>query len=334
MTLTPLIERDEIRNAYEIFSHSMRKGSMPFTRTLGWKGDDIVAEVFWNDTLGIWSHFNRSDAENRYWCVFGVENASESSPLKITCEINIPKEGIDRRVAGLFVRDNKENIYLTHNGNLRGGRKGISGTNFRTFFKRDDFIDIAWQDKHESETILIGKIDDSELPYKIDYFVKKANDFKERVVSGGKIDLTSKMFSPEFSGPRKGYMPTDITKSQCNHGIVINALNNLLESSDLKTANDNKRDLFIDDEIGNMKMLFEAKTDTSTSSIYSAIGQLMCHAAVQDIPPKCVLVVPDKPKSETVKILNKLGIQILSYKLDKGEVLFPEVEAVLKEAKA
>lgn len=334
MTLTPLIERDEIQKAYETFSDIMRKGCMPFTRTLGWKGGNIVAEVFWHNTLSIWSNFDRSDAENRYWCVFGVENADKSSNLKITCEINIPKEGINRRVAGLFVRDNKGNTYITHNGNLRGGRKGISGTNFRTSFQRDDFVDIAWQDKHESETIIIGKIDDPELPYHINHFVKKVNIFKEQVVSGGKIDLTSKEFSPEFSGPRKGYMPTDTIKSQCNHGIVIDALHNLLESSDLKTANDNKRDLFIYDEIGDMKMLFEAKTDTSTSSIYSAIGQLMCHAAVQDTPPKCVLVVPDKPKPDTVKILNKLGIQILSYKLDKGKALFPEVEAVLKEAKA
>jgi hypothetical protein len=333
MILTPLIERDEIQKAYETFSDSMRKGSMPFTRTLGWKSDNTVAEVFWNDTLGIWSHFDRSDPKNRYWCVFGVENASEPSPLKITCEINIPKEKIDHRVAGLFVRDNKGNVYITHNGNLGGGREGISGTNFRTFFQRDDFVDIAWQDKHESETILIGRIDDPELPYLIKHFVKKVNSFKERVASGGERTLTSKEFSPEFSGPRSEHMLTDKIKSRCNHGIVINSLHNLLESNGLKTANDNKRDLFIDDDIGNMKMLFEAKTDTSTSSIYGAIGQLMYHAAVQDTPPKCVLVVPDKPKANTVKILNKLGIQTLSYKLDKGKALFPEVEAVLKEAK-
>ena len=334
MTLTPLIERDEIRKAYETFAERLKKGGIPLTRTLGWKGGNTETEIFWHEKLGIWTHFDPWDEENRYWCVFGMENPVELFNLNITCEINILKEGINRRVAGLFVRDNKGNVYITHNGNLRGGQKGISGTNFRTFFQRDEFVDLVWQDGLESETILIGRLDNPELPYQIDHFVKKVNSFKERVVSGGKINLTSKEFSPEFSGPRRGYMPTDTIKSQCNHGIVIDALHNLLESSGLKTANDNKRDLFIDDDIGNMKMLFEAKTDTSTSSIYSAIGQLMCHAAVQDTPPKCVLVVPDKPKPDTVKILNKLGIQILSYKWNKGKALFPEVEAVLKEAKA
>ena len=334
MTLTPLIERDEIRKAYEIFAEHLKKDGIPLTCTLGWKGGNTEAEIFWHKNLGIWAHFDPWDEGNRFWCVFGIKNPAELSNLNITCEINILKEGINRRVAGLFVHDNKGNVYITHNGNLRGGRKGISGTNFRTFFQHDEFVDLVWQDGFESKTILIGRLDNPELPYQIDHFVKKVNSFKERVVSGGKINLTSKEFSPEFSGPRRGYMPTDIIKSQCNHGIVIDALHNLLESSGLKAANDSKRDLFIDDDIGNMKILFEAKTDTSTSSIYSAIGQLMCHAAVQDTPPKCVLVVPDKPKLDTVKILNKLGIQILSYKWNKGKALFPEVEAVLKEAKA
>jgi hypothetical protein len=334
MILTPLIEQDKIRKAYETFAERLKEGGIPHTSTLSWKGGNTEAKIFWHKDLGIWAHFDPWDEGNRYWCVFGLKNPAKLSNLNITCEINILKEGINRKVAGLFVHDNKENVYITHNGNLRGGRKGISGTNFRTFFQHDEFVDLVWQDGFESKTIIIGRLDNPELPYQIGHFVKKVNIFKERVVSGGKINLTSKEFSPEFSGQRRSYKPIDAIKSQCNHGIVIDSLHNLLESNGLKTANDSKRDLFIDDDTGNMKMLFEAKTDTSTSSIYSAVGQLMCHAAVQDTPPKCVLVVPDKPKPDTTKILEKLGILILSYKLNKGIALFSEVEVVLKEAKA
>ena len=71
----------------------------------------------------------------------------------INCEINMPKEGINRSFAGLFVRDNNGNIYITHNGNLRGGRKGISKSNFLKFIPHDEFISPTWQDGEEYKTL-------------------------------------------------------------------------------------------------------------------------------------------------------------------------------------
>lgn len=334
MTLTPLIERDEIQKAYKTFAKSMRKGGISHTTNLGWQGDNTKAVVFWNETLGIWSYFDPEMEENRYWCAFGVQDASKLTSLDITCEINIPKEGINRRVAGLFVRDNKGNVYITHNGNVRGGREGISPSNFLTFIQTDQFVDITWQDEHESKTILIGRLDDPELPKQVNHFVKKVKHFKEQVVSGKNqesIDFVAKTYSPEFSGQRRSYRQAEIVKSKCNHGLVIDALHDLLETYGWKTANDNQRDLFIYDDAGNITVLFEAKTDLSTSSIYGAIGQLMYYAAVHDKTPKPVLVVPGEPTSDTVKILNRLGIEILPYKLDEGKALFSEDGTLFKE---
>jgi hypothetical protein len=332
MILMPLIERVEIQKAYQTFFDSMRKGSILLTRTLSWRGGDTEVVVFWHDKLAFWSHFDSED--DSYWCVFGVQNAAELPRFHINCEINMPKNGINRRFAGLFVRDNNGNIYITHNGNLRGGRKGISGTAFRGSFQRDEFIEIAWQDGYESETILIGRLDDPKLPIYISHFVKRVYLFKEQVVSGKNhklIDLIGKKYSPEFSGQRRNYKHDDIIKSQCNHGLVIDALHDLLETYGWKTANDNQRDLFIYDDAGNIIMLFEAKTDLSTSSIYSGIGQLMYHTAVHDKTPKPVLVVPGEPTPDTAKILNRLGIEILTYKLDEAKVLFSEGSTLFKE---
>lgn len=333
MTFTPLVEREEIKKAYMTLSDNMSKGSIRLTRTLSWKGGDTEVVVFWHDKLGFWSHFDPEDDE-KFWCVFGVQNAAELTRLHINCEINMPKDGINRRFAGLFVHDNNGNIYITHNGNLRGGRKGISGTAFRASFQRDEFVDVAWQDGYESETILIGKLDDTKLPIYINHFVKRVYLFKEQVVSGKNqksIDLTGIKYSPEFSGQRRNYKQDDIIKSQCNHGLVIDALHDLLETYGWKTANDNQRDLFIHDDAGNIIVLFEAKTDLSTSSIYSGIGQLMYHAAVHDKTPKPVLVVPGEPTPDTAKILNRLGIEILPYKLDETKVLFLEDSTLFKE---
>jgi len=334
MTLTPLIERDEIQKAYETFAKSMRKGGISHTTNLGWKGDNTKAVVFWHETLGIWSYFDSEMEENRYWCAFGVQDASKLTSLDITCEINTPKEGINRKVAGLFVRDNEGNVYLTHNGNLRGGRKGISGITFRKYFQSDQFVNLAWQDGVESKNILIGGLDDPELPYQVNHFVKRVYRFKEQVVSGKlpkTIDLANSKFTPEFSGQRQSYYQADKIKSQCNHGRVIDALHNLLESKGLKTANDNYRDLFALDDTGSMTVLFEAKTDTSTSSIYSAIGQLMYHAEVQDPTPKRVLVIPEETTQETSNVLNRLGIEVITYRWEEGNAAFSEVDSIFRE---
>lgn len=332
MTFTPLVELEEIREAYRTFADSMSKRSIPLKRTLSWRGDQAEVILYWHNKLGFWSHFD-PESDDYYWCVFGVQNAVELTRLHINCEINMPKEGINRSFAGLFVHDNDGNIYITHNGNLRGGRERINKSNFLKFIPDDEFISPTWQDKKEFKTILIGRLDDSELPNLVSHYVKKVYSFKEQVFSDKlekAMDLNINKFTPEFSGQRKGYRQTDLIKSQVNHGLIIDALLDLLETRGLKTAND-LRDLFIYDDAGRMTILFELKTNTSTTSIYGAIGQLMYHGAVQKIPPKRVLVIPDDPKPETTNVLNRLGIGVITYRWEEGDVVFSYVDDILKE---
>jgi len=184
MTLTPMIEREEIVKAYETFVEGMSKGATSLTTTLGWQGGNTKAVVFWHESLDLWSYFDPEMEENRYWCAFGVEDPSAASNLDITCEINPPKKGINRRLAGQFVRDSEGKVYITHSGKLGGGRKGIGKNAFRQFFKGDQFVSLNWQDGKESETFIIGKLDDFELPKLIAHFVHEAKRFKEQVTNG------------------------------------------------------------------------------------------------------------------------------------------------------
>jgi hypothetical protein len=253
------------------------------------------------------------------------------SNLNITCEINFPKEGLGRGVSGLFVHDNKGNIYITHSGNLHVGKKGVGRESFRKFVQLDQFVNITKEDGKESPNILIGRLDDSELPYKVASFVKSANSFKERDDSRKRPQVIApsiKEFSPEFYGQRKSYCLTDIITSQCNHGIVVNTLKNIIENKGLNLGSD-RRDLYIYDE-GLVTTIFEAKTDLSTSSIYSAIGQLMYHSVFYDPVPQLVMVLPSEPKEGTKEILNRLGIEILRYKLEKDNVRFFGLDELLK----
>ena len=60
--------------------------------------------------------------------------------------------------------------------------------------------------------------------------------------------------------------------SFCDHGIVVKHLRRCLQEQGHSTGKDRFRDLYVHRK-GRITSLFEVKTDTSTASIYSAVGQ-------------------------------------------------------------
>ena len=60
-------------------------------------------------------------------------------------------------------------------------------------------------------------------------------------------------------------------------------------------------------------VLFEVKTDLTTTSIYKGLGQLMLHGAQTDPPPRRILVVPGGPTSDTRVAFDRLGVRVVSY---------------------
>jgi len=63
--------------------------------------------------------------------------------------------------------------------------------------------------------------------------------------------------------------------------------------------------------------IFEVKTSTARSNVYTAIGQLMVHGTADNC--RKVLVIPYKePLASDLKdTLQQLGIEVLKFKLDK-----------------
>jgi hypothetical protein len=80
-------------------------------------------------------------------------------------------------------------------------------------------------------------------------------------------------------------------------------------------------------------MLFEAKTNLSTSSIYGAVGQLMQHGAAEPKEPRRIFVAPGTSKPETHRALRKLGIEVLSYKWDGDSPRFRNLGLLLGKEK-
>ena len=146
------------------------------------------------------------------------------------------------------------------------------------------------------------------------HFVHEVAQFKQ---GGARTVLPTREehgFTPEFHGTRKGYQPASIIEASCDHGVVVSALAKVLENADgLRAGNDRHRDLYLVSPKGHIPVLFEVKTDLSTTSIYTGLGQLMLHGAQAEAPPQRILVVPGEPDATTKAALSRLKVSVLPY---------------------
>ena len=80
-----------------------------------------------------------------------------------------------------------------------------------------------------------------------------------------------------------------------------------------------------------MSVLFEVKTNTTTTDIYQAIGQLMFNARARHPRTRLVFVVSDDLKKNANVIFKSLDIDIPCYKWRNGKLIFgrSELEEIL-----
>jgi hypothetical protein len=274
-----------------------------------------------------------SRKRRRYWCSFGVKDAIKYQGFSITGQINSPVSGFDRTTGGAFLRDSRGHVYVAHSGKVGGGRSGIGKSAFVTAYRGKNWQTVIWPDKKETEMIVIGRVDGPHLQNQVAHFIREIERFKKNAV--GRNDTSSGLkdkptFKPEFSGRRKSYSLAAEIESQCDHGPIISALEAKLRQCGLKCANDTPRDLFVLSSKGRVQMLFEAKTDLSTSSVYGAVGQLMLHAAAEPNEPRRVFVAPGTPTKKTQLALKKLGIEVLTYKWEGSHPKFVKLKRLLQ----
>ena len=182
MTLTALTEAAEIRSAYDVLNQRLRDGAESYRKPVGHAGGTGLFSVYWRPEEKFWSLFDPDVAETRYWCCFGIWNPADKSILDITCEINCPYHGINRRTAGAFVRDVDGRLYVTHSGRVGGGRKGIGKFAFLEWYGEDKMEDISWPDGKVTKAIIIGQLNEQHRCRQIGQFLRQIDYFKNTVV--------------------------------------------------------------------------------------------------------------------------------------------------------
>ena len=329
--LRTIADRDQISSAQGRLRELVKEGAgRGKALELGFRGGKLPATVYWRPDLGVWAALEQLD--NRYWNAFGLGDPKIRSNLPIVVEVNPPLRSIDRRTGGVFAADESRAVYLLHRGRVGGGRRGIGKAGFLRHCQRWGRTPETISDgDRNSQAITITSLDDPRAPAYIASFVQTVARFKEEVARGTTSPAGSgDGFTAEFSG-QKVVPPRDRILARCRHGTIVNALAAELDRRGRMAENDQRRDLFVRDSNGRIRILFEVKPDFETTSIYGAVGQLVLHASVER-PPIRVAVLPWETPKSMVANLAERDIRTLLYRWRDQSVLFPGLTNLLSQS--
>ena len=332
MVLSVITDKKAISKALKDFKIIMTKGLQWKKRNVGFRGGSVEAKCYYNSNLNLWYAFEHLRTEGRSWNVFGTNYSDDQhAMLSPRCEINMPYSGINRSVAGVFLKDELGAIYVGHSGKIGGGVKGVGKNAFWKYYRGDREITVLWPDMRKDQVALIGEISDPNLPNLIALFVREVERIKNLIngvaTEDKGIDIYHFSFKPEFKGAKKPYKRGGTIRANSYHGIVVNSLADRLKGKGYLVGND-RRDLFIVEK-DSISTLFEVKTGSETTDCYMAVGQLMIYSAQEKIKPRLVAVLPGRPDSNTSSIFSLLGVEILSYEFNGKEVDFLNLRKIL-----
>jgi hypothetical protein len=297
---------------------------------LGHPGGTVKANVSWSNTLGIWI-FQEKISDSRYWHAFGTGKPSGSSHIPINCEINFPKNGIDRRIGGAIAADRDGQIFVVHRGKIGGGKKGVGKTLFEDHYR--GVWTVMEDGPVETTVALIGVLSSPRFVRQVTQFVRKVNRIKDLTSRSSQLEMTfdELLFREELVGKTYDEVTHD-PKTQCDHGLIVMDLSTALNRQGNKAANDLTRDLFTVNTKGKITVVFQVVTDVSTATINSATAQLLLNNT--DLPerPRLILTVPKAIDQSLETKLKKLGISILEYEWQENHAVFPRLFALICES--
>lgn len=290
MVLELPTRRKEIAEAYSQFKKQVQEKGIRFYRNIGWPSGNDSFTVYWHPRYKFWVMLH--PVLSHYWCGYGTDDPESNRSLEFVVQINPAKTPSNQRTGGAFLRDEVGRYYLCHNGALTKGHSSLGRAGFIAPYT-GDLATIERKDGSTATFAVIGRVDDHQLLRKLSRFIRQVAKFKagESSPSNPAQGIADNLlFTPEFAGKRRAYWVTKAIEAMNMHGYVVAALQKELKSRSepLRTA---LIDMYLFDG-DHMTRLFEVKTDTSRTSVYQGVGQLMLHASLETKGVKRVLVIP------------------------------------------
>jgi len=297
---------------------------------LGHPGASTEAKVLWSGRLGIWLHSGKTQ-EGRHWNAFGIGKPKKNANISITCEINFPAGGIDRRIGGALARDRNGRIFVVHRGRIGGGRKGVGKSLFADHYR--GVWEVMEDGDEETTVALIGALNSPRLARQVAQYIHKIDAIKE-AASHRSSQLEMKFETITFRETLVGERYCELEKdkeAECDQGLVVKDLADCLRRRRMKVGNDGLHDLFIANDNGEMIAIFKVKTTSAPLGLHAGASQLLLNSLRCASPPRQILVIPEKPDAALEEKLKKLGIHILPYTWSKDQAQFPGLQALLDQ---
>jgi len=318
-----------IRRHQRLFAKAMRAtATETIPVKLGHPGASEKAKVAWSESHGIW-FFSRKIAGSRYSNAFGVGRPEGGGGSAITCEINFPLCGIDRRTGGAFAQDHAGRVFVVYRGKLGGGRKGIGKSLFENNYR--GVWEVMQDGDEETPVALIGVLHSPRFARQIAQFVRKIARIKESAAArSAQAELTLDEFAlrEELIGAR--YLGEEReTGAECDHGLLVRDLADTLKERGFRTGNDGYRDLMVMSREGRIRAVFQVRTETTLPEIHAAATELLLNGLSLPDDPLLILTLPRAPESGLREKLKRLNIAILIYEWRGERALFPGLDTLL-----
>lgn len=338
MNLEVISNESQIEKLNKVLSNLMtvnciKKRQKLIYTTRGGAGETLVNYYPEGD---FWWSGARLSKTHKYYNLIGV-NPDFKKANNILVQINYQKVFRDFREGALWAKDTTGRIFLLHKGKMGGGVSGISIENIDRIYSGRRST--AYHGKQSKDCFVVCEIYAPKAFPQLVSFVKEIKKIKEilkeQSISGsneGKArkPMLMKKYTAEFWGKRKVYLKKGKIESECDHGIIVDALKNELETNfgfKGRCTSNGYVDLGLDKK-GKPLAIFEFKTSCGSQSIYTAVGQLLLHSNSLKTNPYKFAVLPDDFDKETEGDLRLLNITTIRYKWQGKKVKFLNLNTI------
>jgi len=200
-----LTKRKDLRTAADAVAIAFTKGASCLRCSIGVPSQTWVSWVLWRKDLGVWMMVDgprRARAQPqrlRYGLYFGVSDPTLGKTITPAIQVNIPLEGVNRRLSGAAAFDEKAMVCLLHTGRVnRQGGGGGHGFRDTVAMSEVDVTDEAPPDrttkrpgtksgtakplarpvKHVVRMLLIGRIEERGFDKRLAEFVLAVAAYK------------------------------------------------------------------------------------------------------------------------------------------------------------
>ena len=328
-----LIEsKEEISKAQRHLEQAIRRDfKQKKVKNIGYPGGNVSdAHVLTDGTYWFWSvdHNEKNVINPRRLNWFGL--LKDSPNLDISVEINTVYEGHTKRIGGFFARDSETGlIYLMHSGRVGGGTTGVGKESFLAWSGQRP-VEVLDSSGKTKEGILVMPIKGTAATRPAIHYINTIVNFKQAVRDGKLTSAELKKKKKEFNdffaesrGRRQGKRSVEIDYFS-RHGEIVDAVYTWRNSNPFPKNSRLVKNLFIDLGVeinDNLVEIFEVKTSTTRTNIYTAIGQLMVHGVSNQCRRIIVLPHNQSIALDLKDTLERLNIELLKFKLDKNAAI-------------